>query len=185
MSVFSSGAETPDTFKVKFPFQKKKEGAPGDAPDKAHPSQTGLPTGEDDEKFSTISLSDGDESDKGDAGVSPDVGVPPSSQKRHLWDQGMGVSTPKKPATEEGPALTQELMLPAGVHEDHLLPHRYNVYLSDYNVIQRVRASLLELAPGTIPDVAHLNSSPRFTLCLATSEKEPPEIMMSHWLPIL
>ena len=59
------------------------------------------------------------------------------------------------------------------------------MYSWDYNSVHRVRASLLGLAPGTIPTVADLNSLPRFTLRSAASERERPEIVTSHWLPIL
>ena len=116
ISVVSSQVETPGSLKVKFSFgKKKKEGEPTDAPGEVQSSQSGLPSTMDEEVFSIPSLSDEDGSEKGDAGPSADVSVPPPSQKRHLPGQGTGVSTPKKPATEEGPALPQEPMLPTGV----------------------------------------------------------------------
>ena len=99
--------------------------------------------------------------------------------ERRLSGVGVGLSAPKKPAPREGSALSQEPMLPAGVQEDHLLPHRYDVYSSDYHSVHWVRASLLGLAPG------NLNSLPNYTFRSAASEREPPEIVTSHWLPIL
>ena len=82
MSVVSSQVETPGSLKVKFSFQRKrKEGEPMDAPGKAQPSQTGPPSTVDDERASVVTLSDEDSSDKGDAGTSTDVAVPPPSQK--------------------------------------------------------------------------------------------------------
>ena len=82
ISVVSSKMETPGSLKVKFSFQKKKkEGEPKDAPGKGQSSQSGLPSTGDDERVSVVSLSDEDGSDKGDAGTSTDVGVPPPSRK--------------------------------------------------------------------------------------------------------
>ena len=81
MGVVSSKVETPSHLTVKFPFQKKKEGGPGGAPDKAHPSPPGFPFGEDEEGISVVSLSDEDESDNGDASASTDVEVPPLGRK--------------------------------------------------------------------------------------------------------
>ena len=88
--------------------------------------------------------------------------------------------TPKKPVTGEGSTLLQELSLPTGVREEHLLPHRFDIYSLDYDSVHWVRASLLGLAAGTILTAANLNASPRFTLRSAALERELPEIVTSH-----
>ena len=55
----------------------------------------------------------------------------------------------------------------------------------DYEWVRQVRASLLGLDASTMPSEADFNTSAHFVPQSATSEKEPPEIVASHWLPIL
>ena len=69
--------------------------------------------------------------------------------------------------------------------EADLVPYRNDLYSQDYRSIHRVRASLLGLVPGSTPTAAQINASPRFSLQSATSEREAPDIVTSHWMPIL
>ena len=77
------------------------------------------------------------------------------------------------------------MSLPSGVREEHLHPVRYETYSMDYDVVHWVRASLLGLDAGTVPSEADFSASASFVPQSTTSEKEPPEIVTSHWLPIL
>ena len=55
----------------------------------------------------------------------------------------------------------------------------------DCNWVQWVRCSLLGLETGATPSKENIDISKCFVPRAATSESEPPEVIMDHWLPIL
>ena len=61
-----------------------------------------------------------------------------------------------------------------GVKEEDLLPKRYETTM-DHDWVQWVRGSLLGLKAGAMPSKKDIN----------TSELEPPEVVVDHWLLIL
>ena len=75
--------------------------------------------------------------------------------------------------------------MPSKLKEADLHPIRYETYSGDYEAVHRVWASLLGLPPGTKPCEADFKNSARYTPRSATSNKEPPELVTPHWLPIL
>ena len=69
--------------------------------------------------------------------------------------------------------------------EKDILPKRYEVFTSDYEWVQNVRGSLLGLEAGASPSRRYIENSSRFVLRMAASEKDLPEVITKHWLPIL
>ena len=96
-------------------------------------------------------------------------------------------SPPKKLATEEKEDSLPpcEAYVPRGMKEKDLLPKRYEVFISDYEWVQRVRGSLLGLEAGASPSRREIKNSSHFRLQTAASEAELLEVIMEHWLPIL
>ena len=96
-------------------------------------------------------------------------------------------SPPKKLATEEKEESPppREAYVPRGMKEKDLLPKRYEVFISDYEWVQRVRGSLLGLEAGASPSRREIKNSSHFRLQTAASEAELLEVIMEHWLPIL
>ena len=78
-----------------------------------------------------------------------------------------------------------EVALPTGTKEEDLLQKRYETFTVDNNWVHQVRCSLLRLETGTTPSREDINTSEHFIPQAATSELEPPEVIASHWLPIL
>ena len=62
---------------------------------------------------------------------------------------------------------------------------RYDIYSLDFEWVHWVRASLLGLYPGTKPSEADFKSSAQFVPWSVASKKESPEVVTSHWLPVL
>ena len=110
-----------------------------------------------------------------------------SGYKQPSEDMSPCSSPPKKRATEEKEESPppREAYLPRGMTEEDLLPKRYEVFTSDYEWVQRVRGSLLELEAGASPSRRETENSSRFKLQTAASETELPEVIAEHWLPIL
>ena len=99
---------------------------------------------------------------------------PPSSPSRKRATKEEGMSTPH-----------QEEALPKGVRLEDILPKRYDTLSGDNEWAQSVRCSLLGLETGTTPSKEDINSSKRYTPRAVAWETESPEIITSHWLPIL
>ena len=110
-----------------------------------------------------------------------------SGYKRPSEDTSPCSSPPKKRATEEMEESLppREAILPRGMKEKDILPKRYEVFTSDYEWVQSVRGSLLELEAGASPSRRDIENSSRFIPQMAASETELPEVIMEHWLPIL
>ena len=96
-------------------------------------------------------------------------------------------SPPKKWATEEKEESPppREASLLRGTKEKDILPKRCEVFTSDYEWVQSVRGSLLELEAGASPSRREIENSSRFRPRTAASKTELPEVIMEHWLPIL
>ena len=108
-------------------------------------------------------------------------------QKRPSEVRSPCSSPPKKQATvemEESPP-PHEAVLPRGVSEEDILPKRYEVFTSDYDWVQSVRGSLLELEAGTSPSRRDIDNSSCFVPQAAVSDSDLPEVITDHWLPIL
>ena len=75
--------------------------------------------------------------------------------------------------------------MPSKFKEADLHPIGYETYCEDYEAIHHVWASLLGLPPGTKPTEADFKNSARYVPWSTASNKEPPELVTSHWLPIL
>ena len=108
----------------------------------------------------------------------------------HKWsseDTSPRSSPPKKRATEETVESPSPhyVSLPRGTKEKDLLPRRYEVFASDNEWVQSMRASLLGLEAGNSPSRREIEDSSHFRLRRAASETEPPEVIAEHWLPNL
>ena len=79
----------------------------------------------------------------------------------------------------------QEAALPRGVKEEDILHKRYETFTADNDWVQHVRGSLLGLENGATPSKEDINTSEHFVPQVAASEPEPPEVVATHWLPIL
>ena len=86
--------------------------------------------------------------------------------------------------TEESPP-PREASLPRGMMEKDILAKRYEVFTSDYDWVQIIRGSLLELEAGASPSRRDIDNSSCFIPRMAASETELPEVITEHWLPIL
>ena len=69
--------------------------------------------------------------------------------------------------------------------ESDILPKRYEVFTSNFEWVQSVRGSLLELEAGTLPSRRDIETSSCFVPQMAASKTELPEVITEHWLPIL
>ena len=85
---------------------------------------------------------------------------------------------------EESPTPHEAALL-RGMLKKDILPKRYEVFTSDYNWVQSVRGSLLELEAGALPSRRDIDNSSHFVPQMAASESDLPEIITEHWLPIL
>ena len=104
-----------------------------------------------------------------------------------MEDRSPRSSPPKKRATEEKEESPppREAVLLRGVSEEDILPKRYEIFTSDYDWVQSIRGSLLELEAGTSPSRRDIDNSSRFIPRVAASESELPGVITKHWLPIL
>ena len=69
--------------------------------------------------------------------------------------------------------------------EKDILPKRYEVFTSDYDLVQSIRGSLLGLEAGTSLSRRDIDNSSRFVPRMAVSKTDLPEVITEHWLPIL
>ena len=87
-----------------------------------------------------------------------------SGNKQSLEDISPRSSPWKKQATEEMEESPppHDVFLLRGTKEKDLLPRRYEVFASDYEWVQSVRGSLLELEAGDSPSRRVIEESSRF-----------------------
>ena len=86
------------------------------------------------------------------------------SRKRHLEDQNLHPSPPRKRATREEEKSTprREAALPTEVKEEDLLPKRYETFTMDHDWVQRVRCNLLGLKVGATASKKDIDTSDCF-----------------------
>ena len=118
------------------------------------------------------------------------VSTPPieeaSDRKRSSEDTSPSTSPQKKQATGEVESLPPpHVSLPKGTTEKDLLPKRHEVFVSDYERVQRVRGRLLGLEADDSPSKRQIVRSSCFRLRTVASKTEPPEVVAEHWLDSL
>ena len=167
---------------VQFPFQKRKVAGLQGTPSKESTGRFGISSDKEDKSVVTVS-NDGSDPD----GASTSTGrMVPTSSRKWSWEGGPSDVPPtKKPADRDETAPQQEQNLPAETTEAVLITTRNELYGKDYPHVQEVRARLLGLAPDVTPTDAQINASPRFALCPAVVEKDPPDIVTDYWMPYL
>ena len=133
----------------------------------------------------TITVSDDDVLDPAPSDSSTPRSARPQSRRCHMEDQAPEPSPSLKQVGEEQLIPQCEALLPTGVVEKDLLLKRYETFTLDYDWVHIVRASLLGMEADTIPSEEDINASPHFIPQTAALEVGQPEIVTSHWLPIL
>ena len=97
--------------------------------------------------------------------ISPPIIETASDRKRSSEDTSPSTSPQKKQATEGTVDLPPpDASLPKGTMEKDLLPKRYKVFASDYECVQGVRGSILELEANDSPSKRQIEHSSHFRL---------------------